>query len=390
MNFMKLGEICDFKGGSQPPKQEWIKEANDGYVRMLQIRDFTKSRSFDIEYVKKSSKLRYCTKEDILIGRYGASVGKILTGLEGAYNVAIMKSIPNEDIIRKEYVRRYFESPLFQIPLLNICNQRAAQAGFSKEDIEDFQIPVPSLSEQERIVKQLDEAFAKIDALKENAQKGLQAVKDLWQATLKEELKPKEGWETVSVEDIAVDIYRGSGIKKDEVTESGISCVRYGEIYTKYNYSFNSCYSHTIEANIKSPKYFENGDLLFTITGESIDDIAKCIAYIGNERCLAGGDIVVLKHQQEPRFLSYALMTPDVIKQKGLGKTKLKVVHSNVPSIKSLKFHLAPLEKQKKIADKLDRIRILIKEYENFYYQELSEYEALKQSILRKAFNSEL
>ena len=129
MKFMKLGEICDFKGGSQPPKQEWIKESNDGYVRMLQIRDFTKSRSFDIEYVKKSSKLRYCTKEDILIGRYGASVGKILTGLEGAYNVAIMKSIPNEDIIRKEYVRRYFESPLFQIPLINICNQRAAQAG---------------------------------------------------------------------------------------------------------------------------------------------------------------------------------------------------------------------------------------------------------------------
>ena len=77
--YKKLGEVCDFEGGSQPPKSEWINHPQDGYVRMLQIRDFTKSRNAEIEYVKITKKLRLCKDDDILIGRYGASVGKILT-----------------------------------------------------------------------------------------------------------------------------------------------------------------------------------------------------------------------------------------------------------------------------------------------------------------------
>ena len=103
----KLGEVCDFQGGAQPPKDEWIKNYKNGYVRMLQIRDFTQSRNFDIEYVKITNKLRRCTTDDILLGRYGASVGKVLTGLEGAYNVAILKTIPSE-IIQKMYIKYYF------------------------------------------------------------------------------------------------------------------------------------------------------------------------------------------------------------------------------------------------------------------------------------------
>ena len=153
----KLGEVCDFQGGSQPPKSEWIKSPKDGYVRMLQIRDFTKSRKAEAEYVKLSNKLRLCKSDDILIGRYGASVGKILTGLEGAYNVAIIKSIPVETIVKKEYIRRFFESATFQEILLKVCSSRTAQAGFSKDDIQDTTIPLPPLSEQQRIVEELDE-----------------------------------------------------------------------------------------------------------------------------------------------------------------------------------------------------------------------------------------
>lgn len=133
---------------------------------------------------------------------------------------------------------------------------------------------------------------------------------------------------------------------RDQVCKDGIPCVRYGEIYTTYNYWFNKCVSHTKENVIKSPKYFGHGDILFTITGESVEDIAKSVAYLGTETCLAGGDIVVLKHNQDAKYLAYALATPDAIKQKGFGKTKLKVVHSNVPSIKSISIPI-PLSPNK-------------------------------------------
>lgn len=105
-----------------------------------------------------------------------------------------------------------------------------------------------------------------------------------------------DGVPYLQIGEIAVDIYRGAGIKRDEVTDSGIPCVRYGEIYTTYEGWFDTCVSHTQVDCVKSPKYFEYGDILFAITGESVEDIAKSIAYVGHEKCLAGGDIVVLKH----------------------------------------------------------------------------------------------
>jgi len=103
--------------------------------------------------------------------------------------------------------------------------------------------------------------------------------------------------------EIATDIYRGAGIKREQVTETGTPCVRYGEIYTTYNIWFDKCVSYTDENNVESKKYFEHGDILFAITGESVEDIAKSCAYIGNEKCLAGGDIVVLKHKENPNIL---------------------------------------------------------------------------------------
>lgn len=100
----KLIEVCDFQGGSQPPKNEWIQMPKHDYIRMLQIRDFTQPNKNVPEYVKKTNKLKICSENDILIARYGASLGKILTGLSGAYNVAIMRTIPNEKVLTKRYL----------------------------------------------------------------------------------------------------------------------------------------------------------------------------------------------------------------------------------------------------------------------------------------------
>ena len=170
------------------------------------------------------------------------------------------------------------------------------------------------------------------------------------------------GVEYKTIDEIAVDIYRGSGIKRDQVTEEGIPCVRYGEIYTTYGVWFEKCKSHTKLEYVKAPKYFEHGDILFAITGESVEDIAKCCAYIGNEKCLAGGDIVVLKHKEDPKYISYALSTVDAQRQKSSGKVKSKVVHSSVPSIKAIKLPVPPLEVQREIVHILDSFTLLTAE----------------------------
>ena len=167
------------------------------------------------------------------------------------------------------------------------------------------------------------------------------------------------GVEYKTIGEIATDIYRGSGIKREEILEAGMPCVRYGEIYTTYGIWFDRCVSYTSLDYVTSPKYFEHGDILFAITGESVEDIAKSCAYVGHERCIAGGDIVVLKHEQNPKYLAYALSTTEAKRQKSKGKTKNKVVHSSVPSIKSIRIPIPPLDIQEELVKLLDEMSAL-------------------------------
>lgn len=158
---MKLTDVCYFQGGSQPPKNQWSDEPREGYIRMLQIRDFTQDNS-KVEYVKTTNSTKKCEEKDILIARYGASIGKILTGLSGAYNVAMMKVIIDEKIVDRKFIYNFLKSDVFQNYIKNV-GQRAAQAGFNKEELSKININLPTLKEQKNVAKELDKVQEIID-----------------------------------------------------------------------------------------------------------------------------------------------------------------------------------------------------------------------------------
>ena len=89
----QLGELCEFHGGTQPPKSKFIDQPREGYVRLLQIRDFKSDEK--AVYVPDDGKLKKCAATDIMIGRYGASVGQIHRGKAGAHNVALIRTAPD-------------------------------------------------------------------------------------------------------------------------------------------------------------------------------------------------------------------------------------------------------------------------------------------------------
>lgn len=216
--------------------------------------------------------------------------------------------------------------------------------------VENYAVPVPPLEIQGEIVKTLDKFTNYVTEL----QAELQARKQQYEYYRDKLLTGSDIIPMVSLKEIATDMYRGSGIKRDELTDEGVPCVRYGEIYTQYNTWFEECVSHTKEDVVTNPKYFEYGDILFAITGESIDDIAKSVAYMGYEKCLAGGDIVVMKHNQNPRYIAHVLSTSFARMQKSKGKVKSKVVHSNIPSIEKITIPLPSIEIQERYANALD------------------------------------
>jgi type I restriction enzyme S subunit len=161
----RFGELLDFKGGSQPPKSEFTSKPCDGYIRLLQIRDFESDDH--AVYIKDSTRWPKCEADDIMVGRYGASVGKVLSGKAGAYNVALVKMIFDQTVAHPDWVRQYLLSDFFQKPIRLLS--RSAQNGFNKEELEEFDFPLPPLPEQRRIV-------AKIEALQARSRKAREAL----------------------------------------------------------------------------------------------------------------------------------------------------------------------------------------------------------------------
>ncbi len=195
---------------------------------MLQIRDFTQQATTVPEYIKKSKTIKTCQSDDVLIARYGASLGKILTGLSGAYNVAIMKTIPDTTKLEKKYLFYYLTSQLFQGFILNV-GSRAAQAGFNKNDLNDLLIPLPPLPEQRHIAAVLD----KVSELIALRKRQLDLLDEMVKARFVEmfgdcKLNPKK-WNTIPLEDIS-DVGSSKRVFVEELKDTGIPFYRGTEI----------------------------------------------------------------------------------------------------------------------------------------------------------------
>jgi type I restriction enzyme S subunit len=136
---ISLADLMEIKGGAQPPKSNFVYEPQDGFVRLVQIRDY--QTDSHLCFVPEAKNLRRCSPEDIMIARYGASVGRIMWGLEGAYNVAIAKVNTRRENIQ-EFLRQYLLSYEFQKTIIGMSG-RAAQAGFNKADIAAVKLAIP-------------------------------------------------------------------------------------------------------------------------------------------------------------------------------------------------------------------------------------------------------
>lgn len=241
--------------------------------------------------------------------------------------------------------------------------------------------PLPPLDEQATIASFLQNKEEKIVSLIKNEEAQIEKLKAYKQALISEAvtkglnthvpmkdsgvesigLIPKH-WSILPAKYVFDSICKGSGISKEMINQNGdIGCVRYGEIYTKYDFSFDTCVSRTVEEWISPRVYAEQGDILFAGTGELIEEIGKNVVYSGYSKILVGGDIIIGKTHRNSEFLNYALYSGASQAQKSRGKAKLKVVHISANEIGNTIIAIPPEEEQGRIAAYLnDKIKIIV------------------------------
>jgi type I restriction enzyme S subunit len=385
MIIVPFTEVCDIQGGTQPPKSEWKSIKSEGYIRMLQIRDFTQPDKIKIEYVKDNGKVKKCEADDILIGRYGASVGKILTGLSGAYNVAIVKTIPDLNRLDRGYLLYFLKSLYFQSYILGV-GMRAAQAGFNKSDLKRLQIPLPPLTTQKKIAEVLDKA----DAIRKRSKKILtkydQLAQSLFLEMFGDPVRNEKGWEVVRIKDLVAEVKYGTSSKAQELGDYP---------YLRMN---NITYSgHMNYANLKyisvpikdKEKYItRKGDILFNRTN-SKELVGKTGLITDDvERIIAGYLIRVRTNELANPYYLWAHLNSKWAKLtlESMCKSIVGMANINAQELQKIKVLKAPIDLQNQFASIIEQI-----EKQKAQTQaELDRAETLYQSLLQRAFTGGL
>jgi type I restriction enzyme S subunit len=205
-----------------------------------------------------------------------------------------------------------------------------------------------------------------------------------------------EGWSVSLLGELGT-FSKGKGILKEQVISDGLPCIRYGEIYTTHNFIIKKFKSFISDDVANESKEIQNGDILFAGSGETIKEIGKAVAYVGNDKAYAGGDIIILSTKKDfnPECLSYALETDFVKKQKRVLGQGNSVVHIYSSDLSKLKIPLPPLPEQKAIAQVLSTADAAIHTTEKLIAQKEIRKKWLMQQLLTgkrrlNSFNSEV
>ena len=378
---VSLTDICDFQGGTQPPKDEWIDQPAQGYVRMLQIRDFTQSDKNYIEYVKDTGKLKTCIEDDILIGRYGASIGKILTGLAGAYNVAIVKTIPDEKVVSKKYLYWYLNSQYFQRFISNV-GSRAAQAGFNKNDLGVAQIPLVDKERQEEICEVLEKANKLISLRKQQLAKLDELIKARFVEMFGTFPANPFRWDTGKIQDVVSDVRYGSS---RPAVEDG-----------KYPYLRMNNITYSGELDLRDTKRIDipdseldkctvrRGDVLFNRTN-SKELVGKTCVYNRDELMVLAGFVIRVRVNERIRSdVLSAFLNMDFSKRMliGMCKTAIGQANINAKELQNIDLYIPPIELQ----DQFVALKNKIDQQKQTVQQSLEKLELMKKALMQEYF----
>ena len=392
----KLGEVCFFENGDRGVNYPSKSHRTETGIPFINAGHLTSS-GLDLNSMDYISRERFnllgsgkVKKGDILFCLRGSlgKFAKVQEFSEGAIASSLVIVRPKVKIT-SDFLMLYFESKICADMIVDYGNG-AAQPNLSAGSLKNFEIPLPPLPEQQRIVAILDEVFEAIAKAKVNAEQNLKNAKELFESYLQNVFENKgEGWEEKTLKEIGI-AQTGTTPKTADKENYGdfIPFVKPADIDIKGNGEIRYDNDGLSEQGLRNGRKMLEGSILMVCIGATIGKVGFVDR---NVSCNQQINSLTVKKEFSPKFIYYALSTKGFFEQVILNSAQatLPIINKGKWETLTVSFPKCKSE-QENFANKFDALQLETKKLEAIYQQKIKDLEELKKSVLQKAFAGEL
>ncbi len=368
VEYVALGEIGSFYGGLSGKSKEDFIDGNAKFITYMNVYSNIAINTdiHDLVRVGVNEKQNTVQYGDVLFT--GSSETPDECGISSVLTTKIEEKIylnsfcfgfrlKNENLLLPDFSKYLFRSEEVR-KQINRTASGVTRFNVSKKKMEKVVIPLPPLPVQEEIVRILDNFTELTVELTEQLTKELTARKKQYEYYRDKLLTFGDEVPVVKLGEIGT-IIRGSGLKKSDFTENGVKCIHYGEIYTYYG-TFTSDTKSFVSPELAAKlKKVSTGDIIITVTSENIEDVCKCVVWLGEDDIVTGGHTAILKHNQNPKYIAYYLQTSSFFDHKCKIAHGTKVIEVSPKKLEQIPIPIPPLSEQDRIVSILDRFDAL-------------------------------
>lgn len=149
-------------------------------------------------------------------------------------------------------------------------------------------------------------------------------------------------------------ISRGGNLQKKDFCSDGVPCIHYGQIYTRYGLFADKTFTFISEDCAKKQKLAYPNDIVMAVTSENIEDVCKCVAWLGDGAVAVSGHTAIIHHNQNAKYLAYYFHTQMFAAQKRKLVHGTKVMEVTPDTLNAVTLPVPPLPVQSEIVKILD------------------------------------
>ncbi len=404
----RFGDVCDFvRGpfGGSLKKNIFIEEGYAVYEQQHAIYDQFENVRYFIDADKFSAMSRFELFSGDLIMSCSGTMGKIAIVPEGIkkgiINQALLKLTP-KDILLPKFLKLWMESRNFQEQIEDMSQGAAIKNMASVKILKKIKVPLPSITEQRRIVATLDQAFADIEKARANAEQNLKNARKLFDSYLQQVFSQRSGgWTDTDIESLVnagildkpIDGNHGEiHPKKADFVEIGVPFIMASDINEGDVDTQNCNFISRSQADTLRKGFAKDGDVLLshkaTIGRSAILstelDYVMLTPQVTYYRVL---DKASLNNEYVYWYFNNPIFLNEMNEYAGVGSTRAYI---GITKQRQLKFSYPDMAKQNEIVSKLNYMSKEIVRVEPIYKSKLLALDELKKSLLQKAFSGEL